>query len=283
MKTTIKNAKFSVNICEKGAEITSISNNSKREYIWNGNPVFWGKHSPVLFPIVGTLKNNTYQYNNQTFQLHRHGFARDLIFELKSQSENQVVYSVLSNKDTLAVYPFHFELKIKYTLIDNILTIAYQIYNKNNVIMPFSIGAHPAFALNNSFSDYSLEFECDEELTCFELSNDLLSDKTKSLQLSEKRLSLDYELFENDALIFKKIQSKSITIMELETPIIKVKFNDFNNLGIWTKKNAPFICIEPWLGYSDTINSSGNIIEKEGIQYLVPNQSFECNFSIEIL
>lgn len=283
LKTTIKNEKFSVTICDKGAELISFKNNLNREYIWDGNPVFWEKHSPVLFPIVGTLKNNSFLFNGKKYQLPRHGFARDLGFKLKSQNENQAIFSLLSNDDTLTVYPFNFELQITYTLIDHILTIAYKIFNHNKTVMPFSIGAHPAFALADEFTNYSLEFECDEDLISFQLDNNLLSNKTKSIKLKDKKLDLNYKLFEDDALIFKKLQSQSITILELQKPILNIIFEDFKNLGIWTKKNAPFICIEPWNGYSDSINANGNILEKEGIQILEPNESFECNFKVEIL
>jgi galactose mutarotase-like enzyme len=149
--------------------------------------------------------------------------------------------------------------------------------------MPFSIGAHPAFALPKAFEEYALEFEYPEALTSFELENDLLSDKATTIEMVGNQIPLDYSLFEKDALIFKKLRSKAITILDNKSPLLRVQFKDFPNLGIWTKSNAPFLCIEPWLGYSDTVHSSGNILEKEGIQLLKAKKSLECNFSIEIL
>ena len=148
--------------------------------------------------------------------------------------------------------------------------------------MPFSIGAHPAFALPNKFENYSLEFEKQESLNYYLLENNLISNKTESLSLKDKKIPLNYELFQNDALIFKTLKSKSLTILENNKPLLKVNFENFPSLGIWTKIDAPFLCIEPWFGYSDTTESSGNLFEKEGIQVLEADETFKSKFSIEI-
>ena len=149
--------------------------------------------------------------------------------------------------------------------------------------MPFSIGGHPAFALPEAFSSYSLEFEKPEELKSYVLEHDLLSTTTVNIPLSDKTLRLTYSLFEKDALIFKKLNSKKISILEENKPILNFYFEDFKNFGIWTKMNAPFICLEPWLGYSDLTSSDGNIENKEGIQFVEANATFECSYSIEII
>lgn len=281
MKVTIKNSNFTATINSKGAELISLKTNG-REYIWEGNPEFWGKHSPVLFPIVGTLKNNEFQYLEENYTLSRHGFARDIEFVVKEQSENKVVFSLESSASTLQNYPFIFELQLIYVLEESKLTIQYKVFNKDSKEIPFSIGAHPAFALTENFDSYSLSFGDDNELKYFLLENDLLSDKTEVIDLNKNQLQLDYQLFERDALVFKQINSKAITINENSKPILKIDFKNFPNLGIWTKNKAPFICIEPWFGYSDKNNSSGNILEKEGIIILKTNEIFDCEFSIEI-
>lgn len=283
MNTTIKNNTLSAVINAKGAELFSLKDKNSKEFMWEGNPEFWGKHSPILFPIVGTLKKNTYVYDDITYHLPRHGFARDMVFEMIEHSDNKVVFTLYSTVETKKVYPFDFELKISYTLLDNKLEIGYQISNKNNFEMPFSIGAHPAFALTNNFEDYSLAFEYQENLTSYELQDDLLSNKTNSIILEKNQLPLTYSLFEKDAMIFKKLKSRTITILDKNNPFLRVDFNGFENLGLWTKTKAPFICIEPWLGYSDTIETSGKLIEKEAIHFIAPKKEFECSFSIEIL
>lgn len=284
MEITISNSKLTAQLHPKGAELFSLqSKESHQEFMWEGNPKYWGKHAPVLFPIVGTLKNNSYTYNDQNYQLLRHGFARDLTFQVFSQSLNEVVFSLKSSEETKKVYPFEFELQIGYTLLENKLVIKYSVINQDSIEIPFSIGAHPAFALPNSFENYSLEFNQQEILQCYTLENDLVSDSTFEIALNDKKMPLSYATFENDALIFKTLQSKEIAILENNKPFLKIAFEDFENLGIWTKVNAPFICLEPWLGYSDTIHSKGTILEKEGIQFVKENTKYECQFSIEIL
>lgn len=280
---TLSNSQISVAIKTLGAELCSIKNKLNREFMWEGNPNFWGKHSPVLFPIVGTLKNNTFYHNDTKYTLTRHGFARDMDFELIEKTEDSATFSIQSNSETLINYPFEFELQIQYRLINTTVEIDYKVVNKDNSEIPFSIGAHPAFALPSSFEDYSLDFEKVEPLEYTLLENDLVSQQTEKIHTDSNKVPLTYELFKRDALIFKKLQSNSITIIKKEKPILKVHFQDFPSLGIWTKVGAPFICIEPWFGYSDTTESNGNLFEKEGVIVLEANANFQAKFSIEIL
>ncbi|RTY66720.1 aldose 1-epimerase family protein [Flavobacterium sp. GSP27] len=283
MTTLIKNSNLTAEIKHFGAELISLKTNHDREYIWEGNPVFWGKHAPVLFPIVGTLKNNSFHYNAMEYHLSRHGFARDMEFELINATENSAVFSLHSSEETLKAYPFDFELQIIYTLHGHNLSIAYKVINNGKTAMPFAIGAHPAFALPNQFESYAIAFEKEEPLKYYLLEDDLISNKTKKLDVLNKYIPLTYELFENDALIFKTLKSNSLTILENKNPILKIHFDDFPSLGIWTKINAAFICIEPWFGYSDTNESSENLFEKEGIQILETKETFQSKYSIEIL
>ena len=281
--TTLSNGTIEAQINTLGAELCSLKSNSNREYIWEGNPAFWGKHSPVLFPIVGTLKNNTFCQNGVEYVLSRHGFAREMEFQLVTTCENSAVFSIQSNSETLQKYPFEFELQIQYTLIGTTLELAYSVINKDKIAIPFSIGAHPAFALPSNFEEYTLAFDKTEPLEYTLLENDLVSKQTKKIKTNTNKVPLTYELFKRDALIFKQLKSTALTIIEKENPILKVRFDDFPNLGIWTKIDAPFICIEPWFGYSDTTESNGNLFEKEGIIVLTTGSTFQSKFSIEIL
>lgn len=275
---------LSATINHKGAELISLQSlTTKREYIWEGNPDFWGKHSPILFPIVGTLKNNSYQYKDKTYSLFRHGFVRDFDFNIVTQEKDKVVFSLQNSIETFKIYPFQFELQLIYTLKKTELIVTYKVFNNSFETMPFSIGGHPAFALNGKFEDYTIQFESGEKLMSYALENDLLSDKKQSIQLKNNQLPLTYSLFEKDALVFKSLQSKQVQILENKTPILNFKFNDFPNFGIWTKLNAPFICLEPWSGYADTTSANGNILEKEGIQLLESNSYKDFNFSMEIV
>lgn len=250
--------------------------------MWNGDPNYWPKHSPVLFPVVGSLKNETYTFDKKDYHLPRHGFARDMEFELIEKTESSAIFSLSDNNETFQKYPFKFELQIIYQFEENKLRIGYKVINKGENKLPFSIGAHPAFALPKDFSEYSIQFEKEEKLEYSLLEDGLISNTTATLAASENVVTLNYKLFENDALVFKTLESNSLTILENSKPYIKVDFKDFPNLGIWTKENAPFICIEPWFGYSDTLEKSGDLLKKEGILIIEANQSFDTSFEIEI-
>ena len=283
MDVIIKNGKLTATIDTRGAELKSLKNSEGKEYMWDGNPEFWGKHSPVLFPIVGTLRNNSYLFEGRQYGMTRHGFARDNMFTVKEEDESHVVFLLSSNDDTRKVYPFDFDLELTYILNDNTLHIYYTVTNKSTGDMPFSIGAHPAFALPGTFEDYSLIFENDEKPVSTQLENDLLSTKTVSLQVEDKTLPLSYNLFKDDALILKDHTSRSLEVAKNGKPFLKVAFSDFPHLGIWTNENAPFVCIEPWQGYSDTQNATGNLVEKEGMVNLSAAEKYRAGFSIIIL
>ncbi|WP_343697714.1 aldose 1-epimerase family protein [Flavobacterium sp.] len=283
MNTTISNSILKASIKNAGAELFSLKDNQNKEYIWEGNPDFWGKHSPVLFPIVGTLKNNIYTIDGKEYQLPRHGFARDMEFQLVEKTGNSAVFSLESNAETLKKYPFEFELQLIYTIENTSLNIEYIVINKSESKMPFSIGAHPAIALPENFENYAFKFEKEESLKYNLLENDLISNKTETLKTTGNIVPLNYKLFENDALVFKTLESNSLTILENSKPYIQVDFEDFPSLGIWTKNKAPFVCIEPWFGYSDTADNTGDLFKKEGILVLDVDQTFHSQFSIKIL
>lgn len=280
MKVTLQNQDLEVTIQYKGAELCSLkSTTTGREYLWQADPTHWAKQAPVLFPIVGTLKNNSFQYKGNSYSLPRHGFARDLDFMLLEQSDSKAIFQLCSSDQTRAVYPFEFDFRIEYQLFNNQLQTAYTIRNWGNEELYYNVGAHPAFAIPLEFSDYQLFFSADSELTAYALSADLISDTTRQILLHNHNLPLDYSLFEKDALVFKQLNSSAVTLLENGNPLLEVAFADFPNLGLWTKPQAPFICIEPWLGYADTVEASGVLQEKEGIQKLAAQASQTVQFT----
>lgn len=282
MNITISNTIISAEINSLGAELSSLKKDLKN-HIWTVDEKFWNKTSPILFPIVGCLKDHSYKIKNKSYSLPRHGFARNFEFTITKISSHSVTFSLSENKQILANYPFQFELEVCYTLEENKLIIGYSVKNNSNSKMPFSIGAHPAFAIDSDFENYSLQFENDSNLITHELEGELFSEKKRIINLKKNILPLSYSLFEKDALVFKKMNSKNALLLKDQKPYIKVNFENFPHLGIWTKKNAPFLCIEPWHGYADSMNSNGNIFEKEGIITLNEKEVFETSFSIEIL
>ena len=281
MIITITNNKISASIDTLGAELIRLEKDNKN-YIWTVDETFWNKTSPILFPIVGRLKNDTYSIENKTYELPRHGFARNLEFQIVNQTESSVVFVLESNSETLKNYPFEFELRLEYKLVGNELIMKYSVENKLKATMPFSIGAHPAFVIENSFSDYSLKFNQTEEFISYELDNEQFSNSFRKINSENGQINLNYSLFEKDALVFKHLQSNKLTLLKKNEPVLSVQFEGFPYLGIWTKPNAPFLCIEPWCGLADNVNHNGNIFEKEGINLLHPQEIFSRRIKITL-
>ncbi|MGK4567713.1 aldose 1-epimerase family protein [Flavobacterium sp. 3HN19-14] len=232
---------------------------------------------------MGTLKNNEYIFEDENYSLSRHGFARDMEFSAKETKADSVTFSLTSTEETIKNYPFRFIFEISYTLKEKGLIISYRVFNNDEKTMWFSLGAHPAFALPGNFEDYAIVFDNDENPEYHLLESDLISPKTSLLTTKNGENGLNYSMFENDALIFKKLQSKGLSILKNANPFLKVHFGNFPHLGIWTKANAPFLCIEPWFGHSDAIDSNGDFTQKQGIQNIGINGIFEAAFRIEIL
>jgi len=277
----IKNEHVEAIIACKGAELKALFVDGKN-FIWSIDETYWNKTSPLLFPIVGALKQNTYTYQGKEYSLPRHGFARDYEFSVLQQTDDAVVFSLLSNESTLSVYPFAFELLVSYRLTGKKIQVTYTVKNPANTDLYFSIGAHPAFAIDGDFSSYSLEFDNDQPLERHLLENEVFSGEKASLPLKNAVLDLQYALFEKDAIVLKEEATKSLTVLKEGVPKFKVEFGDFPYLGIWTKENAPFICIEPWLGIADNADATGILEDKEGIQKLSSGEVVEKVWSIEV-
>ncbi len=282
MIVTISNSNISATINTIGAELISVTKNNKN-YIWQVDEMYWNKTSPVLFPIVGRLKNDTYIFKGENYNLPRHGFAREMEFAFEQRSESQVVFELNETDETKIKYPFDFKLLMAYTLMDNELVIEYFVRNQTDEVLPFSIGAHPAFTITEDFNSYSLKFNKDNVFETNHLENESFNGKITLVEMDNSELKLSYTLFEKDALVFKHLKSNEVILKQNEKNILKVSYDNFPYLGIWTKQNAPFLCIEPWCGLADHIHHNGNIEEKEGINHLQPNEDFLRAIRIEIL
>ncbi len=284
----ISNNILVVKISEKGAELQSIFHlQNNLEYLWSGDEKFWAKKSPVLFPIVGGLKNNTYSFEGNDYKLNRHGFARDNVFQAKEQSESSITLCLASSEQTKALYPFDFLFCVKYSLENNQLRVGFSVENTGNSDMYFSVGAHPAFAVpldkKLSYEDYYLQFNKVENARRWPLSADgLIENESLPFFNNEDKLPLRKELFYNDAVVLKHLQSPSISILSHQSANgVKVTFDGFPYMGIWAAKDADFVCIEPWCGIADSVTASGNLAEKEGINQLEADGLFERSYSIE--
>lgn len=269
---TIRNQQLTVKIAPMGAEMQSIfSNGQQTEYLWNADPAFWNRHAPVLFPIVGQLKEDTYFYNGKSYHLPRHGFARDKVFAAEQVADNEALFTLKSDNDTYSVYPFSFALCIHYKLHGPEITITYNVTNTGDEEMYFSIGAHPAFnvplADGTAYTDYQLRFNVPEAGTRCTLENNLIASHT--MPFTQNPVPLTHELFYKDALVLKDLYANIISLESDRTGRgITVDFSGFPYLGIWSAKDAPFVCIEPWHGIADTANHNQQLQDKEGIMRL---------------
>ncbi len=288
MTHTLGNRFLEARIESKGAELSGMrSVKSGIEYIWRADPAYWGSHAPVLFPIVGTLKNGCYSYGGRIYQLGRHGFARRREFALVRKTEDSLLFSLKSDEETLKVFPFAFELCIRYTLRDAALETRYEVKNTGDRRMYFSIGAHPGFNCpllpGEDMRDCYLEFETGETADTMILRDGLISRDRAPCLRNSRTLPLSAELFAGDALILKGLKSEKISIKSGKNGhSVSLAFKGFPYLGIWSKPGgAPFVCLEPWFGIADSVDATGRLEDKEGIIALDPCREFGCAYVIE--
>lgn len=289
MNYEIKNEHLKAKINSLGAELNSLQKRDKElEYIWQGDSQYWNRHAPILFPIVGRLKEDSYFYQNQKYHMSQHGFARDKEFELVKKEADFIEFRLCSDEQTLGIYPFSFELYLSYTLEKNSLIVAYKVINTSHDTMLFSIGAHPAFnwtfKKDEKKEDYFLEFENIQKTKRYFLNELGLIYKNETLEIVDNTMVLNEALFKNDALVFNDENIKTLTLKNSKNETyVKMNFENFPYLGIWSKPNgAPFICIEPWFGVADDPNCSQNFEDKKGILSLLQNEVFSCFYTIEI-
>ena len=271
-----------------GAELKKVKGVvSGIDYLWSGDPAFWGKTSPVLFPIVGSLQQNHYRYKGTTYTLPRHGIAREKLFRLVRATDTEALFSLEDDESTRVVYPFRFCLQIGYRLVAQRLTITYSVYNTVDDDLYFSIGAHPAFAVplepGLAYEDYWLAFDQAETAGRWMLEDGLLLDRQEPCLQGEKRIPLRKELFDKDALVFKGLRSSMVTLgTDRSTHGLTMGIEGWPHLGLWAAKGAPFVCIEPWQGHSDPVRHDGELTRKPGIVRLPGGESWERSWWMEI-
>ncbi|HUZ61767.1 MAG TPA: aldose 1-epimerase family protein [Hanamia sp.] len=281
----IKNDHLKITISEKGAELQSIQLNNL-EYLWQADPNYWAKHAPVLFPVIGELKDGKYIYDNKEYHLPRHGFARDTMFEAIQIDDTSAIFTLRGNAETLVIYPFQFIFQVQYEIKENNLYCSYIVQNMNEGVMYFSVGGHPAFRvpINDKlkYEDYTLEFNEDSILKRYLLYNGLTNGNTEEIELDDKKLHLKSSLFYNDAIVLKHISSNQIELYSDKDPHgLKFRFEGFPYFGIWAAKDAPFVCLEPWYGIADNILCDGKLANKEGINRLAAGESWKRTWSVE--
>jgi galactose mutarotase-like enzyme len=287
MEYTIENETLRVKIKSEGAELSSIVHTKTGlEYMWQRTPPYWSKSSPVLFPIVGVLKDNTYRYKNQSYTLPRHGFAREREFTVENKTKSSITFLLKSNEASLEIYPFSFELRLRYELKDDFLITTYLVKNTGRDEMLFSIGGHPAFKVpltnGKKYEDYHLLFNKNETDERWLISQGGMIDTVAVPYLkNSNRINITRALFEHDALVFKRLKSDFVSIKaDGEVHGLDFYFNNFPFLGIWAQKNADFVCIEPWCGIADSVDHDQELTTKEGIEKIGAGVSWEREWKV---
>lgn len=286
----LKNDLITLGINSKGAEMKSLKNNeSGQEYLWHADPAFWGRTSPVLFPVVGNYKDKTTYYEGKTIKLSQHGFARDTEFELVSQTEDCIWFAMNSTEETYEKYPFHFRLSVGYSISANEVKVMWKVENPDNKTLHFSIGAHPAFNCplkeGEKQEDYFLGFDTEKPLESNVLGDDgFVSEETEFFYPENGKLAIKPSLFDHNTMIIEHDQVHQVSLLTPDgQEYVKVSF-EAPLVGIWTpiEKNAPFMCIEPWYGRSDRSNFNQQLVEREYGQAIEPGEIFEKSYTIEV-
>ena len=274
-----------------GGELNNlISKNDSTEFLWCGDAKHWKYHSPILFPIVGKVINNSYKVDGQIYELPQHGLARLREFALVEKTQNNLSFELSYSEDTLKIYPYKFKLTLSYTLLENGVKVSYDVENLDDKDIYFSIGGHPAFMCplkeNETFEDYYFEFNKKENSSLMNLNSTTgyFSRRKTEFFNNSNKINLSFNLFKNDALVFDDLKSNTITLKsDKNSKELTMDFTGFPYLALWTKSTgAPFVCIEPWYGHADFYDFNGELKEKSGIQKLGISENFHANYSLFI-
>lgn len=291
---TLQNRHIKISVKSHGAELSSLVNiQSGEEMLWQGDPTYWKRQSPILFPIVGSVWNNHYTYNGKTYKMNQHGFARDMDFTMVKKTDSGILFQLTSNESTKVFYPADFILQIGYEIQDNTVKVIWNVINTGNDTMHFQIGAHPAFNYKNFNPEKPIQgyfrllpLEHSYKLSTI-IEKGCIDKDVKEIIYNEPGIMpITKETFNNDALILEDSQTSNITLLDSEQkPYIIVTF-DSPVVGLWSPAKhsyAPFVCIEPWYGRCDKVNYNGDFANRDWVLHLEPNESFKTSYNITIL
>lgn len=287
---TLENEKVKITVSKQGAELHNITSKvDGTEYLWNRNKRYWGYSAPVLFPIVGKVKNGTYKVDDKEYNLPQHGLARLKEFEMIEKTNNKIIFELVDSEETLKVYPYKFSLKIAYTLVENGVVTEYIVENTDNKTIYFSIGAHPAFMCpmvsGEIIDDYYFEFNEKENCDIMPISEEgYIKRERKQYLVNNNIIPLNFDVFKGDALVFDSLKSNKISLKSVNhDKVLTMDFTGFPYMGLWTKATgAPFVCIEPWYGHADFEDFDGELKDKAGIEKLQIGQKFNSSYTVTI-
>ena len=286
----LENMNIKVTINQKGAEVSRVLSKEKgTEYMWNADSTYWNRTAPVLFPIVGSLKDKKFTAEGKEYSMSQHGFARDMDFKFVKQNNKSITFRLDSNKFTKELYPYDFSLEVSYKLDGYKLTCIWKVINTGDKEMHFQIGAHPAFMCpvdkKSKQSEYFIAFDTDKPLKYSLLKDGLVSTDGGELVTEDGVVAIDEHMFDNDALIFEGQGVKRVELCKPNKMVYVPVTFDAPLFGIWSPagKNAPFVCIEPWYGRADKTDFSGTIADRDYDNALPAGESFEAEYTIEYL
>lgn len=283
----IQNLFMRVDLHTQGAEMLRFRTVGGLELLWDGDPAWWGRRAPHLFPVVGSLVDDQIMVDGQAYPMPRHGFARDMAFTLVRLAREECTFVLRDSEATRRHYPFAFELRITYRLENWTLHVDYQLSNTGEVPLPASLGAHPAFRWpllpGQAKEDYLLLFEHGEEAPIRRLdAQGLLRLDTFPTPVKAGRLALHDGLFEDDVLIFDSLKSRRLRLVGPTRPGLEFAWEGFSQLGLWTRPGAPFLCIEPWAGVASPQGYVGDITRKPGIHLVFPGSRHHYRWSLRL-
>ncbi len=290
MIVTLKSDNRTISVDTIGGELISYIDQNGLERLWNGDKSIWAGHSPILFPIIGTVENGEYTYNGKSYSITKHGVLRNREFSLLSQDNTSVTLESNSDEKTLAMYPFKYSFRVRHEVKESGFTTTFEVENRDQKELFFSVGGHPSFSCplydNEEFSDYYIEAEGLSRTRALEICGDdpINRNKVNSFFAKEDKIPLSYSLLDDKVILLEEIEAKELTLKSNNhTKSMRITFEDFRNIALWTfgSKQARYICIEPWNGIPAIEKESGKIEEKPYIISLKPAEKQIFSFSVD--
>ena len=288
---TIKNDKIEVSVEDLGAQMRSIKDATGKEYLWQGDEKYWNGSAPNLFPYIARLTEGKYILKGRTYEMPKHGFLRNSVLKLKEKTQTKMVFSLTDSEETYKMYPYHFEIKVKYELFENELKVSYNVANKDKKVMYFGVGGHPGFQVPVEkelfFEDYFIEFAKGTDMKRVGMSEDcFVTGKDEAFPLEEnRRLYLHHNLFDDDAIILKDAPSKVVLASEKGSARIEMETSHLEYLGIWHKpaSDAPYVCIEPWSSLPSKKDIIEDLEKQDNLVSLTPDGYYTGFFKVKIV
>ncbi len=288
---TIKNDKIEVSVEDLGAQMRSIKDAEGKEYLWQGDEKYWNGSAPNLFPYIARLTEGKYTLRGKTYEMPKHGFLRNSVLKLKEKTQTKMVFSLTDSEETYKMYPYHFEIKVKYELFENEFKVSYCVSNKDKKVMCFGVGGHPGFQVpieqDLSFEDYFIEFAQGTDIKRVGMSEDcFVTGDEEAFPLEEnQRLSLRHNLFDNDAIILKDAPSRVALASEKGSVRIEMETSHLGYLGIWHKpaSDAPYVCIEPWSSLPSRKDVIEDLEKQDNLVSLKPDGYYTGFFKVKIV